>query len=123
MSIRCVCPNGHVLKVKEAQAGTYGLCPACKVSVLVPQLRDKTLSEDAIMDILGPQEAPPKPHIALSKQHAAIPEHLVPVDAVRSGPQSRTTPNKGCYKCNQEIPAGTHICPHCHTYIAKLGDF
>ena len=30
MSIRCVCQNGHVLKVKESFAGTSGLCPSCK---------------------------------------------------------------------------------------------
>ena len=122
MSIRCVCPNGHVLNVKETQGGICGLCPTCKAPMQVPPLCDKKLSEDAIMDILGPQSSPPKPHVPLQKTRA-IPERLVPVDAPRSGAQTQTTSHKSCYKCHEEISAGMHICPHCHTYIAKIGDF
>ena len=32
-------------------------------------------------------------------------------------------PKKICNRCNQEVRSGTHICPHCHTYIANLSDF
>ena len=39
------------------------------------------------------------------------------------GFHERGTPKKICYKCNQEISAGIHICPYCHTYIANLNDF
>ena len=53
MSIRCVCQNGHVLKVKESLAGRSGLCPSCKAVVKVPHLQQKCISEDAILDLLG----------------------------------------------------------------------
>jgi hypothetical protein len=124
MSIRCVCPNGHVLNVKETQGGTCGLCPTCKATVQVPQLCDKKLSEDAIMDILGPRDAASKPQAAAPKGRPAAPERRAPVDAPQSGTAMRTTTIiKNCNHCHQEISAGMHICPYCHTYIAKIGDF
>ena len=54
MAIRCVCPKGHVLKVKDTLAGTVGLCPICKSRIKVPALRDQKVSEDAVLAILGP---------------------------------------------------------------------
>ena len=119
MSIRCVCPTGHVLKVKDSLAGTSGLCPVCKKQVKVPQLRSEEVSEEAILGILGKQ---------------AVAPHTIPTPHTDQDPETvgttrpperheRGTPKKSCYKCNLEIFAGTHICPHCHTYIAKLDDF
>ena len=122
MPIRCVCSNGHMLKVKECLAGGLGLCPICKVRVRVPQLPDRNLSEDAILDILGPQT-----QVAVSKPHAAVydtADYSEPlITPSQSGIHERGTPKKSCSKCNEEISSGTHICPFCHTYIAQLGDF
>ena len=53
MSIRCVCQNGHVLKVKESFAGTSGLCPMCRGRVDVPHPPEPAMSEDTILTILG----------------------------------------------------------------------
>ena len=115
MSIRCVCPNGHVLKVKDALAGTSGLCPKCRARVNVPRPRPQPVSEDAILDILGRQSRsrrPTRPRITTCRTRLRF-----------RAIHERGTPKKSCNKCNEEISAGTHICPYCHTYIAKLDDF
>lgn len=116
MSIRCICPNGHPLSVNNALAGRSGLCPRCRAPVRVPQLPVRRVSEDAILDILGPQapisRIPAEPE---GERDGAAPRFEVH--------EHTTPPKKTCYRCNQEISAGTHICPHCHTYIASLHDF
>jgi hypothetical protein len=119
MSIRCVCPTGHVLKVMDSLAGTSGLCPICKKQVKVPQLRSEKVSEEAILGILGSQ--PAAPHIASATR--ADQDSKTNATSHPAERHERGTPKKSCYKCNLEISAGTHICPHCHTYIAKLDDF
>ena len=115
MSIRCVCPNGHVLKVKDSLAGTTGLCPACRAKVRVPRPRREPVSEDAILDILGRQTTSPQADTATYYETS----DTVPLPGIHQ----RGMPTKSCYKCNEEIEAESHICPHCHTYIAKLEDF
>ena len=110
MSIRVVCPNGHVLNVKDSFAGKTGLCPMCKARVEVPEAGQKKLSEDAIMGILGP--------------HIAPDDDARPVGARPASESDRAmTPKKSCHQCNREISVGIHICPFCHTYIANLADF
>jgi len=109
MSIRVVCPNGHTLKVRESFAGKVGLCPMCKARVEVPKL-EEDFSEDAIMGILGP--------------HVTSDESAERTTSYRSERRERgRTPKKSCHQCNRQISAAIHICPHCHTYIAKLADF
>lgn len=115
MSIRCVCPNGHVLKVKDSLAGTTGLCPACKAKVRVPRPQSSPVSEDAILDILGRESKARQSDTATYYDTS----DTVPLP----GGKDRGMPTKSCYKCNEEISAGIHICPYCHTYIAKLEDF
>ena len=122
MAIRVVCPNGHALNVKENLAGKTGLCPKCKARVQVPEVRRDELSEDSIMSILGPHvsKVPPRP------PEEAAPEEAAPevAEPPRAAPVlSSTPPKRSCDKCNREISAELHICPFCHTYIAKLSDF
>lgn len=114
MSIRCVCQNGHVLRVKESLAGTSGLCPSCKVRVDVPKPREPSMSEDAIMDLLGKQ--PPSGSQATDSSGV----FLATSD---SGVYGQPSAKKTCNRCNREVSAGAHICPYCHTYIANLNDF
>jgi len=115
MSIRCVCRNGHVLRAKESLAGAVGLCPTCKIRVSVPRPHEDCTSEDAILHILG--EHAPGPHKDTFDDFDAL------ADTSISGIRRQATPKKSCDRCNQEISAGAHICPHCHTYIANLSDF
>jgi hypothetical protein len=115
MSIRCVCQNGHVLNVKETLAGTSGLCPRCRTRVKVPDLRAKIMSEDAILHLLEDVSMPPQQSVTQRFDPFA--------DTTPSGFHGQSTPNKCCDRCNKDVPAGSHICPHCHTYIANLKDF
>lgn len=115
MSIRVVCPSGHVLNVKDDLAGKTGLCPKCKARVEVPRPVKGGLSEDAIMSILGPPvPGPSEPDVAGSHSEAS---------GASSAEGKKLTPKKSCHKCNREISAEIHICPFCHTYIAQLSDF
>jgi hypothetical protein len=117
MSIQVVCPNGHSLKVKQELAGKTGLCPLCKARVLIPRPVDAALSEDAILGFLGGRR-PAMAH-SLSAQGGSA-----PATKVASSPQdAQSPPKKACSKCNREIAVGIHICPYCHTYIARLRDF
>jgi hypothetical protein len=128
MSIRVVCPNGHALKVKERLAGTSGLCPKCRARIDVPKLQPEDLSEDAILDILGPHQPGDAPDSSsIFTEHPLGGSSLSALSSLSSGPSGKnlqgSPPKKSCHKCHREIQAGTHICPHCHTYIANLGDF
>jgi hypothetical protein len=115
MSIRCVCRNGHVLRVRESLAGRVGLCPACKTEVSVPRPKTACVSEDAILGILG--ESVPRHHRDTFDNVDAL------ADTAPSGIHRHETPKKSCQRCNQEVSAESHICPYCHTYIANLSDF
>jgi hypothetical protein len=115
MAIRCICPKGHVLKVKESLAGTSGLCPVCKSRVKVPALRDEKVSEDAVMAILGPCETVAESPATWNDDTEIEAKSLEA--SMRSGIFGRGTIVRNCSRCNQEIAADTHICPHCHTYI------
>ena len=115
MAIRCVCPNGHVMQVKDSLAGRSGLCPTCKARMKVPELRTQPVSEDAILDILGPQTSSPQADTLTSYD---LSETKTIHTAHKGG-----VPKKSCHKCNEEISSSTHVCPYCHTYIANLKDF
>jgi len=115
MSIRCVCRNGHVLKVKDSLAGAVVICPACKTHVNVPKPQAEQVSEDVILHILGEHEPPPHPGTTEKFDWFA--------DTTPSGVHRPAAPKKSCERCNQEVPVGTHICPHCRTYIAGISDF
>jgi hypothetical protein len=110
MSIRCVCENGHVLKVKESFAGTFGLCPTCRGRVNVPRPTEPAMSEDTIMTILG--NGSPSTKVASDRFDPSDP-----------GSQSGIGLKKTCERCNKEVSTGSHICPYCRTYIANLRDF
>jgi len=116
MSIRVVCPNGHALNVKDDLAGKTGLCPICKTRVRVPKVQQDGLSEDAILNILGPHLSDDVGELSAEERPGPISRRLF--DGDRGSP-----PKKVCSKCNQQIDAVIHICPFCHTYIAELSDF
>jgi len=121
MSIQFSCPNGHLLRVKESFAGKKALCPACKAPIQVPVPAAKTL-EDEVLGILGPYD----PGRYRNPAAVTISELLQPSDEVEAsdeGEESHSPPHKSCNRCHREISTATHICPHCHTYIAGLVDF
>jgi len=109
MSIRVNCPNGHPLRVNDTLAGKTGLCPVCKALVKVPEpLQSSEISEDEILNFLGPHQ----PAGSRTFQSEA-PSRA----AVKAPAEGTVPPKKSCARCNQEIPATTHVCPFCHTYV------
>ena len=54
MSIKVVCPNGHVLQVKSEFAGKSGLCPHSKARIVVPLPEPHAVSEDEWLEVVGP---------------------------------------------------------------------
>lgn len=108
MPIEFTCPNGHKLKVKESSAGKTGHCPVCNTLVRVPRPPAEELSEDAILGFLGRHDPGKSPKQETSAHVAA---------------GSLAPPKKSCMKCHREIDGETHICPYCHTYVARLADF
>jgi len=117
MAIEFTCPNGHKLKVKESSAGKTGRCPVCNALVRVPRSQAEELSEDAILGILGRHEPSETPMPAPSERSPGSAG-----EAAADGPRL-APPKKSCVKCHREIDGETHICPYCHTYVARLGDF
>ncbi len=113
MAIRVVCRNGHVLKVDDRSAGKSGLCPVCKVPVQVPPLDPGAMSEDSLMDLLGPKEG----DAPRGAREWTSPDSDKPGGASRQSP-----PMKTCIKCNREIELGMRICPHCKTYVGSAGE-
>lgn len=123
MSIRVTCPNGHELKVKSSLAGKSGLCPFCRALVHVPVPKDPL--EDSILDMLGSIKANTEPPEAnsLSEAEQNRSHHRNEHRFDAAGRPLVGTPKKTCVRCHAEIDLGTHICPHCHTYIATMMDF
>jgi hypothetical protein len=111
MSIQVVCPNGHPLKVADAAAGKMGLCPVCKARVRVPLPDTRQVSEDTILDFLGPYKREP------TRERPANAEP--PPPARNDGGESSS---KRCGRCNRDIAPSIHVCPYCHTYIAGLSE-
>jgi hypothetical protein len=113
MSIRVVCRNGHALKVNDNSAGKTGLCPVCKVPVQIPPKDSEAMSEDSLMDLLGPKEDDPR--------HG--PKEWSSPDTDKSAATGRQSPPmKTCIKCNREMELGVRICPHCKTYVGGAGE-
>jgi len=123
MSILVVCPNGHKLKVKDKLAGKQGFCPKCKAPVTIPELSPDELSEDAILDILGPRTNTGPGASSIHDAQTRPRESGSALSSISGKGEHGSPPKKSCHKCHQEIEAGVRICPHCHTYIAGLADF
>ena len=117
MSIRVVCPNGHELKVKASMAGKTGLCPTCRAVVKVPVLKESL--EDSILDMLDKS----KGNGAAAPTSHSSDESTSQIRVDGKELHLSSAPKKPCVRCHREVDLGTHICPHCHTYIASLADF
>ena len=113
MTIRVVCRNGHTLKVNDSSAGKSGLCPVCKVPVQIPANKAEAMSEESLMEILGPKEGDPT--------HGPK-EWSDPDSTKHTGVAQQSPPMKTCIKCNREMDLGVRICPHCKTYVGGAGE-
>ena len=69
MGIRCYCPNGHVLNVKEQLAGQRGICPKCGLSFTIPPL-----PEPEVPELPPSRPSPSRPSPAPSPRSRVAPE-------------------------------------------------
>jgi hypothetical protein len=113
MAIRVVCPNGHTLQLKDSFAGRTGLCPVCKAKVRVPVPQRGDVSEDAILDFLGPASIEPPEAKEIRVDEGSNEGILQSLGF--SGPRKRI-----CEKCDKEIDAGEKVCPNCNTYLPNM---
>jgi hypothetical protein len=108
MAIELECPNGHQLKVKDRYAGQTGLCPRCKARVRVPSPGDVT--DDDILDILGPPPPAPEPEPEPEDEHPST-AAIASDDYVHQDP--RHTDGSGISLLGSSIIRGQKICPAC----------
>ena len=104
MSIQVVCPNGHVLKVKSKYGGKVGFCPFCNSRLEIPDRKRARTGQ--------PRES------SLSGLSINMPDDVKDWKP----PSDADDIEKICAKCHKGIPQDAAVCPHCHTYIARLLD-
>jgi hypothetical protein len=124
MSIRCKCPNGHELRVKDKYAGQMGLCPHCNARVLVPH-PVPAMSDEAIVNLLGPPpaEEPESLPVHQEESHRVATRSIDDTSVSGASLLSSSLLSRGtkvCGKCKQEVRASYDICPHCRTYFTDL---
>ncbi len=65
MGLRCECPQGHVLNVKQELAGKVGICPHCNSRFLIEESAPNINKEDTAAEASGiVATEPPKIHEA-----------------------------------------------------------
>jgi hypothetical protein len=111
MSIEVKCPNEHLLKVKNGLAGRTVHCPRCQAAVVVPR-PEREVSEQAILEFLGPAPANP---VALRDEGNQTEERLEPNVLRLRGHMGEF---KTCPRCKREARAVLDICPNCRTYFS-----
>jgi len=127
MSIKVTCPNGHTLQVKREFAGKAGLCPHCKARIVVPNSESAAISEDDLLELLGPPRAvhrAPATDEPSSHPPAAYKEEPKKQDLKKDGaaspPDSAFLRRKRvCPKCCEIISISHSDCPRCHTPLSE----
>jgi len=119
MSIQLVCPNGHRLMAKEANAGKTGKCPVCQAPVTIP-IPNRSVAADSavIVAVLGELNAQ---SAAQKVGKTVLAPKRKPAAPVQSSSVLART--KACPNCERDIDLGYHICPHCHAYLTGLNEF
>ncbi len=121
MSIKVTCPNGHALQVKSEFAGKSGLCPHCKALIVVPKAEPHAVSEDDLLEVLGPPHAvthvpvasaPPPRHPAAPKE---APQKAPAAIAAAPLPQRQRV----CPRCCEFVSVVHTDCPRCRTPLSE----
>jgi anti-sigma B factor antagonist len=133
MSIKVICPNGHALQVKSEFAGKSGLCPLCKARIVVPKPAAEAVSEDDLLEVLGPPRVvprmpvagePPRDHQPAASRHEPH-RDVVKKDEPRkqsadvSSGSSLLRRKKVCPKCCEIFSVAHSDCPRCHTPLSE----
>jgi len=139
MAIEVVCPNGHVLRVKDKHAGSMGLCPKCQTRVMVPKLEapvvpatpqpqpqvaGKGLSDADVMGLLGGEDDALAVHQeAKHRDTSRISDSTIAgSSSLLSSSSILKIPKKTCKRCGRDVPGQFSICPHCRTFMGDLQD-
>ena len=105
MAIEVRCPNGHMLRVKDACAGKAGLCPQCRAKVRIPMRTRSTENDPLPTDDSVHQDA--------RDQQDGGGSGLIPL--VSSYTLKKT---KQCPNCDKTVSLSFSICPRCGTPLA-----
>jgi hypothetical protein len=128
MFLRVKCPNGHALKVPVKFAGRDGVCPVCKAKVQIPPLERKEVSEDAVLDALGPtgtslsvvsRYAASRDDLPVHQEESGEPQAADQDTQVQHGDDSSLQKIRRCPQCQRRVPPHFHVCPHCRTYLIE----
>lgn len=94
----CKCNRGHKVRGSVSLVGETVRCPRCSDQFIFGYEERESVSDTAVMRILGDGPAP-----------APAPK-----------PQAITRP---CSRCGVEISPSTSVCEHCNCYVGLLPDF
>ncbi len=129
MFLRVKCPNGHALKVPAKFAGRDGVCPVCKAKVPIPPLDRHDVTDDAVLDALGPTAT----SLSTVSRYAASRDDL-PVHQESDQQESPVSEQdtraehdddssllkiRRCPQCQRRVPPHFHVCPNCKTYLME----
>ena len=123
MSIKVICPNGHTLQVKSECAGKSGLCPHCNARITVPKAAPSSVSEDDLLEILGPPRTVHRVPVSNDpppSRHAGPPVDSSMQQAVAVPSTSAFLRRKKvCPKCCEIISVSHPDCPRCRTPLSE----
>ncbi|MGO9110096.1 MAG: STAS domain-containing protein [Thermoguttaceae bacterium] len=122
MSIKVTCPNGHALQVKSEFAGKSGLCPHCKARIVVPKQEPEAVSEDDLLEVLGPPRPVPRvpaPSEPPSQHHSMAPKEEPKKEPAASAGSALLRRKKVCPKCCEIISVSHTDCPRCNTPLSE----
>jgi hypothetical protein len=129
MFLRVKCPNGHALKVPAKFAGRDGVCPVCKAKVHIPPLERDGLSDDAVLDALGPTgtSLSTASRYAASRDDLPVHQESGPSGSEASQQETRAEHDddssllkiRRCPQCQRRVPPHFRLCPNCKTYLLE----
>jgi hypothetical protein len=105
-SLRCSCANGHKIRANRKHAGRTIACPACGVSVTLPQPAAASISDTGAVRILNDLES--QFQETQKQQPTRTPSRIEKV----------AKPQRTCPRCNCEISKTDHVCPECKVILA-----
>jgi hypothetical protein len=128
MFLRVKCPNGHALKVPVKFAGRDGVCPVCKAKVHIPPLDRNDVTDEAVLDALGPTATSLSTVSRYAASRDDLPVHQESA-ADASSPETQDTrvhdddssllKIRRCPQCQRRVPPHFRLCPHCKTYLME----
>jgi hypothetical protein len=132
--ITVTCPGGHRLRGGTLLVGKPVCCPKCHAEFVFGArealaAENRTVSDTAVIRILGEMPAPPAAATAQSPK--VEPRSISDTGVMRilgeSLPAGRSVksrvPQRPCTRCGLAIPETAAVCDHCHCYVGELPAF